>query len=126
MRNVNYTEYDLKTGAILSVGNTSGKLPMVPDGIGRLLQSADIDRHYINMQTMRPVTRNVFHSGKFIGDEYFIDLPIGTELLWDGNLFVADEEITQILVDQVSPHLLILSHPLYFTKEFLIENPNAN
>mgnify|MGYP000206024456 CR=1 FL=1 len=126
MQNVNYTEYSLETGEILSVGSTSGTLPELPEGMGRIEQAVDMEMYYIDVNSGEIEARSAFPIGEFVGDIYHIPLPVGTELLWQGELYVADNNITEILVDQPSAHLLILTHPHYLKREVYIENPNAN
>jgi hypothetical protein len=117
--------YNVTSGAILLTTTAPVSLLVLTDQEGVLETTVEkIAGYYVNLSPLELRPKHSFAMGKFVGDDYHIDLPKGTSVVWQGGMYLSDDETTEILVDQPSKHELSLHHPHYLDAEIFIENPN--
>ena len=123
MQNDKYTEYDLKTGAILRVASCSkATLPPMGKGEGRILKAA-------NLKTDRVVNGEIVPRHKFevttsrtANDITLSNVPTGTLITTQYEQFTMDDTgVFELALDQPVSISVTLSHPHYVKEVYELE-----
>lgn len=124
MQNVNYTEYDPVTGGILRTGRcNSTRLPKLPEGVGRVLKSADPEKHFIRDGTL--ANKAEFDVAVLrVGNSIKINnLPISSLVFLEDEVFQMDDSgVFEIDIDQPVDVTITLKHHHYLTKVVTVES----
>ncbi|MBB67931.1 MAG: hypothetical protein CMP19_10410 [Rickettsiales bacterium] len=124
MQNVKYTEYDPVTGGILRTGRcTSTRLPKLPEGVGRVLKSADPEKHFIRHgEVANKIEFNV--SAERVENNIKINnLPFGSVVFVEGEAFEMDDSgVFELTIDQPIDVNIVLTHHCYLTKVITVES----
>jgi hypothetical protein len=116
---VNFTDYDLITGAILYSATCNGREPLVPTGVGRVKGKADAQVNFVNLATKRFNKRRKFRVGVLRdGDVVTIsDLPAGVTVWVDGDSYLVNDGVFELTLDQPVSVSILLEHPHYLQRE---------
>ena len=123
MQNVKtFTEYDKATGEILSTGSCSGRTPELPSGVARIEGSFSPRINYVDVPSQTAKQRLVFavQQSRIENTIKVQAIPFGTKVSVFGEIFDVDDGVFELEIDQPSKVKIILTHPCYFTQEFLI------
>ncbi len=123
MQNANYyTQYDAVSGAILSTGSTSGRIPSFSGGTASIEGSFTPRLFYVDIATQKATERIVFVCDVTRQDNSITiaPLPFGTKVSTLGEIFDVDDGVFELELDQPAQVTISIAHSHYFPHEFLI------
>ena len=124
VRKSNFLVFDRNTGKALYQIRGQGHR-VVKDAnhyIAKVPDTIKPETMYLEPETLTVKTRKAFTHGAFDGQWYNIALPVNTRVSWQGESYLCEDGVLELLVDQPGKHILYLSHPHYLDAEITIES----